>query len=135
MDNVASDSESHTKVTWPDVTRKGKEAIKRIQSALANQNSEELFRKELMEAMATVFSEVYTLVKTNVKGFEDFLDQFPALHDLKHPIWAHMFQEPSFNAAEFPNMSFKKQLTDMEVKLKAISSNMPTTAQFIQVKS
>ena len=132
--NVASeDDTAPTKSKWPDVTSQGKIALKKIQSALATQVSEENFRKEVMEALQPVFNEVYNLVKTNVSGYEDFLDQFPALHDLKKPIWANMFDPKTFNAAATTNGNLKKQLTDMEVQLKNIQAYMPTTDAFIQV--
>ena len=136
LKDVASDGENGVpqKVTWTNVTSKGKTAIKKIQSAIANQTSEKMFKKEIMEALKPVFSEVYTLVKTNVTGYEDFLDQFPSLHDLKHPEWANMFGTVAFNASHVENGDLKQQMTDMEVKLKAIDRNMPNTQDFIKVR-
>ena len=72
-DDTASTKSKSSK--WPDVTSQGKIALKKIQSALVTQVSEENFRKEVMEALHPVFNEVYNLVKTNVSGYEDFLDQ------------------------------------------------------------
>lgn len=133
--NVASDQENEPpqKVTWTNVTAKGRTALKKVQSAIANQNSEEMFKKEIIEALQPVFAEVYSVVKTNVQGYEEFLDQFPALHSLKNPVWAKMFDEVAFNASNVPNGDLKKQMTDMEVKLKAIDRNMPSIQDFIKV--
>ena len=44
-----------------------------------------------------------------------------------------MFDEVAFNASNVKNGDLKKQLTDMEVKLKAIVRNMPCTQDFIKV--
>ena len=81
LENVKSDTENETpqRVTWSNVTAKGRTALKKIQSAITTQNSEEMFKKEIIEALQPVFSEVYLLVKTNVAGYEEFLDQFPQL--------------------------------------------------------
>ena len=135
MDNVKSDNEqqSDKKITWPNVTAKGKIALKKIQSAILNQTDEEVFKKEIMESLHPVFNEVYMLIKTNVAGYEDFLEQFPALHDLKNPNWKNMFKQATFNAANVPNAGLKQQLTDMEIRLKAIQLNMPATHDFIKV--
>ena len=133
MDNVKSDNEQVTKITWPNVTAKGKIALKKIQSALLNQTDEETFKKEIMESLQPVFNEVYMLIKTNVAGYEDFLEQFPSLHELKNPNWKNMFKQATFNAANVPNADLKKQLTDMEIRLKAIDRNMPATSDFIKV--
>ena len=137
MDNVASDAESvkeaTKKVTWSNVTTKGKVAVKRVQAAMANQTCELLFKKEISEALVPVFEEVYLLIKTNVAGYEAFLDSFPALHDLKRPAWANMLAPAAFNAANIPNGDIKKQLTEMEVRLKSIDQNLPSTSQFINV--
>ena len=134
MNNVQSEPEAQEKLKWPDVTAKGKIALSKIRSALQNQSSEEMFQKELMEAIIPVFNEVYTLVRTNVNGFDKFLEEFPQLHHLKHPNWTFMFQEPTFNAENCSDQVLKKQLTDMEIRLKSIAQNMPSTSQFIQVK-
>ena len=136
VDQVSSDKEENVqqKVTWSNVTTKGRTAVKKIHSAISNQNSEEMFKKEVIEALQPVFAEVYLLVKTNVPGYEEFLDQFPSLHDLKHPVWAKMFDEVAFNASITENSDLKKQLTDMEVRLKAMDRNMPNTQDFIKVK-
>ena len=133
MDNVKSDTEQVTKITWPNVTAKGKIALKRVQSAILNQTDEEIFKKEIMESLQPVFNEVYMLIKMNVPGYEDFLDQFPSLHDLKNPNWRNMFNQATFNAANIPNADLKKRLTDMEIRLKAMDRNMPTTHDFIKV--
>ena len=137
LENVKSDGEStkQTKVTWTNVTSKGKIAIKRIQSAIANQTSEKLFKKEITEALSPVFDEIYMLVKTNVVGFEEFLDNFSSLRDMKHPKWSNVFEVAAFNAANVPNADIKRQLTDMEVRLKAIDHNLPTTNDFIRVRN
>ena len=132
LNNVKED-EVPMKITWPNVTAKGKTAVKKIASALANQSSEDHFRKEIMEALVPVFNEVYQLVKTNVAGYEDFLEQFPALHDLKHPVWANMFDAVPFNAENNDFSLIRKQLTDMEVRMKAMGQNIPTTQDFIKV--
>ena len=132
--NNVEEEEPPMKVIWPNVTAKGKLALKKIQTAMINQTSTSDFRNEIIEALQPVFNEVYLLVKTSVKGYEDFLDQFPELHDLKNPVWAHMFNEIPYNAANVPNADLKKQLTDMEIKLKAVAMNMPTTNEFIKVK-
>ena len=134
MENVKSDGEQVTKVTWPNVTAKGKIALKKIQAALLNQTNEDLFKKEIVESLQPVFNEVYLLVKTNVAGYEEFLEQFPRLHDMKQPNWQNLFQEATFNAANVPNADLKKQLTDMEVRLKAMDRNMPNTNDFIRVR-
>ena len=137
MENVQTDDEVNEKMAktkWPDVTSQGKIALKKIQSALANQSSEVEFRKEVMEALHPVFNEVYNLVKSNVNGFEQFLDQFPELHDMKRPNWVNMFEVKTFNAAMAPNSNLKRQLTDMEVQLKYLAASMPTTEAFIQVR-
>ena len=133
-DAVKSDSEQTKKTTWTNVTSKGKTAIKKIQAALANQTSELLFKKEISEALSPVFEEIYTLVRTNVSGYEEFLDNFSSLRDMKHPNWSNVFQVAAFNAANVPNADIKKQLTDMEVRLKAIDHNLPTTNDFIRVR-
>ena len=133
LQNVKSDTEQVTKVNWTHVTAKGKTAVKKIQSALLNQTDEDTFKKEITESLQPVFKEVYLLVKTNVPGYEEFLEQFPALHDMKNPNWKNMFQEATFNAANVPNADLKKQLTDMEIRLKAIDHNMPNTRDFIKV--
>ena len=135
LENVQSEEESEEskRVIWPNVTTKGKLAIKKIQSAIANQTSELNFKKEVIEALVPVFNEVYLVVKYNVTGYDDFLDQFPILHDLKNPYWAQMFSKVAFNAANVQNADIKKQLTDMEIRLKAIGSNIPTTNEFIKV--
>ena len=133
MDNVKSDGEQVTKVTWTNVTSKGKLALKRIQSAILNQTSEENFKKEISEALQPVFNEVYLLVKQNVPGYEEFLESFPSLHDMKNPAWKQIFQVPPFNAAQVEGGDLKKQLTDMEIRLKAIDRNIPTTNDFIRV--
>ena len=134
MENVRSDTEQVTKITWPNVTSKGKIALKKIQAALLNQTNEDLFKKEIMESLTPVFNEVYLLIKTNVAGYEEFLEQFPVLHDLKQPNWQNMFEQATFNAANIPNGDIKKQLTDMEIRLKAMDQNMPTTSDFIKVR-
>lgn len=133
LNNVQSEEEAPTKVKWPDVTSQGKIALKKIQNALVTQVSEHDFRKEVMEALKPVFNEVYNLVKSNVTGYEAFLDQFPSLHDLKRPIWANMFDTKTFNASATSNGNLKQQLTDMEVQLKHLTAYMPTTDAFIQV--
>ena len=133
MEQVKSDSEQVTKITWPNVTAKGKIALKRIQAALLNQTNEDLFKKEITESLQPVFNEVYLLVKTNVPGYEEFLEQFPTLHDMKQPNWRNLFEQATFNAANIPNGDLKKQLTDMEIRLKAMDQNMPTTNDFIKV--
>lgn len=133
MDMKNVQSEEEPKHTWSDVTKQGKLAQKKIQSALVNQVSEEDFRKEVMEALSPVFNEVLNLVKINVNGYDEFLDQFPSLRELKRPIWANMFTTKSYNAAHNTNSDLKKQLTDMEVNLKNLVAYMPTTDAFIKV--
>ena len=133
MKNVQSDDDAPVKHTWPDVTKQGKLALKKIQSALVNQVAEEDFKKEVMEALAPVFNEVLNLVKTNVNGYDEFLDQFPSLRELKKPIWANMFSVKSYNVANTTTGDIKKQLTDMEVNLKNLVAYMPTTDAFIKV--
>ena len=133
LDNVKEDAEIPIKVVWPNITAKGKQAVKKITSALANQTSEENFKKEIMEALAPVFNEVYLLVKTNVVGFEEFLDQFPVLHDMKNPVWANMFEALPFNAENNDFSILHKQLTEMEVRMKALGQSIPTTQDFIKV--
>ena len=133
MRNVPSEDEAPTKHTWSDVTKQGKLGLKKIQSAIATQSSEEDFRKEVMEALAPVFNEVLIMVKTSVNGYDEFLDQFPSLRELKKPIWANMFTTKSYNAANDTNSDIKKQLNDMEVKLKNLQAYMPTTDAFIKV--
>ena len=133
IENVQSEEEIQTKTKWPDVTSQGKVALKKIQHALATQVSEVDFRKEVMEALLPVFKEVYSLVKSNITGYEAFLDQFPSLHDLKQPVWANMFDTKTFNADSTSNGNLKRLLTDMEVQLKFITASMPTTDTFIQV--
>ena len=133
MDMKNVQSEEEPKHTWSDVTKQGKLAQKKIQSALVNQVSEEDFRKEVMEALSPVFNEVLNLVKTNVNGYDEFLDQFPELRDLKRPIWSNMFTTKTYNAANNTNGDLKKQLTDMEVNLKNLVAYMPTTDAFIKV--
>ena len=133
LKNVQSEDEAPTKHTWSDVTKQGKLGLKKIQSALATQCSEDDFRKEVMEALAPVFNEVLIMVKTSVHGYDEFLDQFPALRELKKPIWSNMFTTKSFNAANTTNSDIKKQLNDMEVNLKNLQAYMPTTDMFIKV--
>ena len=134
LKNVQSEDEVPKKIKWPDVTNQGKIALKKIQNALVNQTSEADFRLEVMEALKPVFNEVYGLVKSNVNGFEEFLDQFPALHDLKHPIWSNMFDPKTFNSASSTNGDLKRQLTDMEINIKNLVAYMPTTDAFIKVR-
>ena len=135
LDNVKSDEEPEvvTKIKWPDVTAKGKIALANIKSAMVNQDSEKNFRLALIEALQPVFQEIYQLVKTNIPRFEEFLDEFPSLHDLKAPLWAQMFDQIPYNAVNTKNADLKKQLTDMEITIKAISNNLPTTNEFIKV--
>ena len=135
MENVKSDDETEvmTKVKWPDVTAKGKIALANIKAAMVTQDSEKKFRLALIEALQPVFQEVYLLVKTNIPRFEEFLDEFPSLHDLKAPLWAQMFDQIPYNAVNTKNADLKKQLTDMEITIKAISQNLPTTNEFIKV--
>ena len=135
MENVKSDNEQEivSKIKWPDVTAKGKVALQNIKAAMTTQDSESKFRLALIEALQPVFAEVYALVRTNVQGFDQFLDEYPELHDLKHPLWAQMFHQIPHNAANAKNADLRKQLTDMEIKLKAIAVNMPSTNEFIKV--